>query len=66
MKKENSIILINGRQYIPNLQKAKLKSPLRGRPEISKSIVNEQNHVDLCPINAIDSKPLRIELGKYG
>ncbi len=64
MRKESSIIIKNGRQYIPDLQKATLKAPFRGRPEISKALVDEQAMVDLCPTNAIQSKPLRIDLGK--
>ncbi len=64
MIKEAKIIYNNGKQYIPNLRKAVLKPPFRGRPEISLKRINEQALVDCCPLGAIDKDPVRIDLGK--
>jgi len=64
MIKEVKVIYHNGKQYIPDLRNAKLKAPFRGRPEISTAKVNEQALVDICPLGAISSNPVRIDLGK--
>ena len=64
MIEEVKILLHNGKQYIPDLQNAVIKAPFRGRPEISKTKVDEQALADLCPLNAITSNPVRIDLGK--
>jgi len=64
MIEEVKILLHNGKQYIPDLQNAVLKAPFRGRPEISFAKVDEQALVDSCPLNAIASNPVSIDLGK--
>lgn len=64
MTEEIKIILHNGRQYIPDLRKVKLKSPFRGRPEISTVKVNEQALEEICPLGAISVNPVSIDLGK--
>lgn len=64
MLEEVKILIHNGKQYIPDLRNAKLKAPFRGRPEISIAKVDEQSLVDICPMNAITSNPICIDLGK--
>ena len=64
MINEVKVILHNGKQYIPDLRNVKLKAPFRGRPEISTVKVDEQALVDICPLAAISSNPVSIDLGK--
>lgn len=62
---ENLKILIRqGKQYIPDITKAKVPGIFRGRPVISSEKVNEQELVELCPTGAIASHPVSIDLGK--
>jgi len=61
---ELKIIAHNGRQYIPDLTKAEVPAPFRGKPEISAAKVDEDALVSICPVGAIDSNPVRIDLGK--
>jgi Ni,Fe-hydrogenase III small subunit len=58
------VLYINGRQYIPDVKNVKLPAPFRGRPVISDAKVDEQALVDLCPMNAITTKPFALDLGK--
>lgn len=53
-----------GKQYIPDLKKAKVPGIFRGRPEISFEKVNGKALADICPVNAILQDPVRIDLGK--
>ena len=64
MIKEAKVIYHNGRQYIPDLRNVVLRAPFRGRPEISTVKVDEQALVDICPLGAISSNPVSIDLGK--
>lgn len=64
MLQEIKIIKTNGKQFIPDLRNAKLASPFRGRPEISSVKVNETELTECCPMKAISTKPLSIDLGK--
>ena len=64
MVNEFTVMLHNGRQYIPDLRNVNLKTPFRGRPEISTVKVDEQALVDICPLNAISANPVRIDMGK--
>ncbi len=64
MIEEVKILIHNGKQYIPDLQKAVLKPPFRGRPEISAVKVDEQALVEICPTGAISAAPMSIDLGK--
>jgi Ni,Fe-hydrogenase III small subunit len=61
---EIKILYQNGKQYIPDLQKIELKSPFRGRPEISNIGVDEQALASVCPTDAITCNPVSIDLGK--
>ena len=58
------ILYHQGKQYIPDLTKAKVPGLFRGRPEITGEKVDENALVDTCPVNAIMAAPLRIDLGK--
>ena len=58
------ILYHQGKQYIPDLRKAKVPGIFRGRPEISFEKVDEQALADVCPTNAIIPYPVRIDLGR--
>jgi Ni,Fe-hydrogenase III small subunit/ferredoxin-like protein FixX len=58
------IIYHQGKQYIPDLTKAKVPGIFRGRPEISTEKVDEALLAEICPTNAILINPVHIDLGK--
>ena len=58
------ILYHQGKQYIPDLTKAKVPGIFRGRPEITPEKVDENALVEICPVNAIMAAPVRIDLGK--
>jgi len=58
------ILYHQGKQYIPDLTKAKVPGIFRGRPEISLEKVDGKALADVCPTGAIMSDPVRIDLGK--
>jgi Ni,Fe-hydrogenase III small subunit len=58
------ILYRQGKQYIPDVTEAKVPGIFRGRPIISAGQVNETELAELCPLNAISTNPLRIDLGK--
>jgi Ni,Fe-hydrogenase III small subunit/Fe-S-cluster-containing hydrogenase component 2 len=58
------ILRHQGKQYIPDLRKAKVPGIFRGRPEISTEACNEESLIDTCPTGAIMADPVRIDLGK--
>ena len=58
------ILYHQGKQYIPELRKAKVPGIFRGRPEISSERVDERALAEVCPTNAISTDPVRIDLGK--
>lgn len=58
------ILYHQGKQYIPDVTKAKVPGIFRGRPVISEVSVDEAELVDLCPTNAISANPFAIDLGK--
>ena len=58
------ILYHQGKQYIPDLRKAKVPGIFRGRPEISSERVDERALAEVCPTNAISTDPVRIDLGK--
>ena len=64
MLKTLKILYHQGKQYIPDLTKAKVPGIFRGRPEISFEITDEKALADVCPTDAISCFPLRIDLGK--
>ena len=64
MLQEIKIIQHNGKQFIPDLTSAEVPAPFRGRPEISLEKVDENALVNCCPLNAISSNPISINLAK--
>ena len=61
----NLKILFNqGKQYIPDITTAEAPGIFRGRPEISTGQVDVKAMIELCPVNAIASNPINIDLGK--
>jgi Ni,Fe-hydrogenase III small subunit len=58
------IMYHQGKQYIPDLRKAKVPGIFRGRPEISLEKVDEMALADCCPTGAISIAPVGIDLGK--
>jgi Ni,Fe-hydrogenase III small subunit len=58
------ILYHQGKQFIPDLKKAKVPGIFRGRPEISFEKVDEKALTDVCPTDAIMPDPVRIDLGK--
>lgn len=58
------ILWHQGKQFIPNVTTTDVPGIFRGRPIISKTLVDEAQLVDLCPTQAISSKPFCIDLGK--
>ena len=51
-----------GKQYIPDVTNAKLPGIFRGRPVITRSVVDEAALVELCPTGAITGNPVCIDL----
>jgi Ni,Fe-hydrogenase III small subunit len=64
MLKTLQILYHQGKQYIPDLRKAKVPGIFRGRPEISNDKVDIQTLSDICPTYAILTGPVRIDLGR--
>jgi Ni,Fe-hydrogenase III small subunit len=64
MLKTLKILYHQGKQYIPDLSKAKVPGIFRGRPEINTVKVDEPRLADVCPTGAILVNPVRIDLGR--
>ncbi len=58
------ILYHQGKQFIPNVRTAKVPGIFRGRPIINTHKVDEAELVNLCPMNAISTNPVAIDLGK--
>jgi len=58
------ILAHQGKQYIPDITKAKIPGIFRGRPEISMENIDTNALIVLCPTDAIASNPFSIDLGK--
>lgn len=58
------ILYRQGKQYIPDVTQAKVPGIFRGRPIISTEKVDENELAEHCPLNAISTNPLSIDLGK--
>jgi Ni,Fe-hydrogenase III small subunit len=58
------IIYHQGKQFIPDLRKAKVPGIFRGRPEISLEKVDDMALAEICPTNAISTGHVAIDLGK--
>jgi Ni,Fe-hydrogenase III small subunit len=58
------IVYHQGKQFIPDVTTAKVPGIFRGRPVISSEKVNEAELLEMCPLDAISSGPVSIDLGK--
>jgi Ni,Fe-hydrogenase III small subunit/NAD-dependent dihydropyrimidine dehydrogenase PreA subunit len=58
------ILIHQGKQFIPDLTKADLPGIFRGTPVITNEEVDVQALIELCPVEAISSHPVSIDLGK--
>lgn len=53
-----------GMQSIPDLENAEIPGVFRGTPVITNEKIDEQALIDICPTQAISSRPVSIDLGK--
>jgi Ni,Fe-hydrogenase III small subunit len=62
----NSIKILKhqGRQYIKDLAAVELKPPFRGRPKIAICDTGADELASVCPVGAIGTKPVTIDMGK--
>lgn len=58
------IFLHQGKQFIPDIRTAKAPGVFRGRPVISTEKVDKQALASVCPVGAIGTEPVSIDLGK--
>jgi Ni,Fe-hydrogenase III small subunit len=58
------ILSHQGKQYIPDVTKAEVPGIFRGRPEISIIEIDTNELIELCPVGAIASNPIILDLGK--
>lgn len=58
------ILYHQGKQFIPDVTTAKVPGIFRGRPVISTVKVDETGLTQLCPVDAISTNPVSIDLGK--
>ncbi len=62
---KNFIILAHqGKQYIPDVTKAAVPGIFKGRPVISGIRINEKKLAGICPVDAISTGPVSLDLGK--
>ncbi len=59
-----SILYHQGKQFIPDVTTVKVPGIFRGRPVISLVKVDETGLKEICPVNAISTNPVSIDLGK--
>jgi Ni,Fe-hydrogenase III small subunit/ferredoxin len=68
MFSEFTLLYRHGKQFIPDIYKAKVPAPYKGRPEITPVKLNEEETnelVELCPTNALKVNPnVSLDLGK--
>ena len=58
------ILYHQGKQFIPDLRKAKVPGIFTGRPELSNDKVDIKAFIECCPTEAISAQPVGIDLGK--
>ena len=58
------IWLHQGKQFIPDVRNVKVPGIFRGRPVISTEKVDEKALVECCPVQAISTSPVSIDLGR--
>ena len=61
---ELNLLKLHGKQYIPDITKAKVPEPYKGKPLINKEPADESFLQNICPTNAIQKNPFSIDLGK--
>lgn len=59
-----SILYHQGKQFIPDVTTVKVPGIFRGRPVITLVKVDETGLKEICPVNAISTNPVSIDLGK--
>lgn len=64
MLRSLSIVFHNGKQFIPDIRGTKLAPPFRGLPRIRRVKANDKKIAAFCPVGAISTEPLSIDLGK--
>lgn len=64
MFKSIKILIHQGRQYIKNLSDVILNPPYRGRPVIANCGTAADELASMCPVGAIGTNPVTIDLGK--
>lgn len=64
MIRNSKILIHQGKQFIPDVTRVEVPGIFRGRPVISKIEVDEKALKELCPVGAIGSYPVSIDLGK--
>jgi Ni,Fe-hydrogenase III small subunit len=64
MFKTLSILIHQGKQYIPQPTEAEVPGIFRGRPLIGLADVDESALAAVCPVQAIGVSPVSIDLGK--
>jgi Ni,Fe-hydrogenase III small subunit len=58
------ILYHQGKQFIPDVTNVQVPGIFRGRPIISLERINEALLAEFCPMDAISTQPLSIDLGK--
>jgi Ni,Fe-hydrogenase III small subunit len=64
MFSNTKIVYHQGKQFIPDVTTAKVPGVFRGRPVITREKVDEMQLRDICPLGAIGTNPVSIDLGK--
>ncbi len=64
MLKTLSVVFHNGRQFIPDIRGTRLSPPFRGRPVIRRGKADDRKIAAICPVGAIGTGPLSIDMGK--
>lgn len=58
------ILYHQGKQYIPNVKTVEVPGIFRGKPIITSEKVDEQAIKSVCPLGAIETNPVTLNLGK--
>lgn len=58
------ILYHQGKQYIPDITTVQVPGIFRGRPVISKEIIDESKLMEVCPVDAISLNPVQLDIGK--
>jgi len=58
------ILYHQGKQYIPDVTKAKVPGIFRGRPIITNELVDDELLAEICPTGALTGSPISMDLGK--